>query len=644
MRAVRAVRAVKTLDEGNEGMGDNEGAGDRGGNTEADRAGAAPPGACAVGGYVRLSRLVFPPECLTLPQRRAHVDQLRDVRRRELQADAARFGQVITLWYDDMGVSGRGKYLDRRVDFARARRDAARGALRTLYARDLSRLFRNVVQQELWFAEMEDLGVCVRAEDLPFMSDAATRRLVRQWMGAYHEYSSARLGALIAATMRSRIRGKLSLGQGTSRWGLRYNPDTRAYDFDPDTADKACLVFETFNKCQGNAGRAAQCLNALIAEGAPRATHTPSGRLWTSTLVGQQVRAAAYRRIVKFAELREPAPDRIPEVVPPGVVAEADAWLAARRPRQAPEPRLSRAPRFTYAFLLRCGYCGSELRPHASRPREGQAQWAAYRCSGTDLAHACTMQFSVQQRRLHRLLGRALGAAFAAHAHDYLASQPGPAAAGPEAVAAALDREAAQLKRRRERFLELFALEIITDPDELQSHLGRIDMRLAFLSGQRAPAPERPPGKKAKAAPGPGAGPPSGPGAVPPPGPTPQGAFEALRRRFAEVWPRDWDLLNDPEKHALLTEMQARIAVRVQALAPRARGAGRRPQRLGGAVSVSIELPAFGLIGMRALFAAETDAEMADYRRWHVAATHPPRAPSGGQPSGGAAGPRARER
>ena len=605
----------------------------------------APPVAGAVAGYVRLSRLTFPPECLTLPQRRAHVDQLRDVRRRELQADAARFGEVITAWYDDMGVSGRGKYLDRRVDFARARSDAGRGALCVLYARDLSRLFRNVVQQELWFAEMEDLGVCVRAEDLPFMTDAATRRLVRQWMGAYHEYSSARLSALIAAAMRHRIRGKLSLGQGTSRWGLRYNPDTRAYDFDPDTADKARLVFETFNGCQGNMGRAAQCLNALIAAGDPRATHTPTGRLWTSDLVGQQVRAAAYRRIVKFAELREPAPDRIPEVVPAAAVAEADAWLAARRPGnlQAQERRFSRAPRFTYAFLLRCGYCGSELRPSSSRPKEGRTQWAAYRCSGADLAHACTMQFSVQQRRLHRLLGRALGAAFAAHAHDYLASQPRPAAAGPEAAVAALDQEAAQLKRRRERFLELFALEIITDPDELQAHLGRIDMRLAFLGGQRPLAAERPAREGAEATPASGAPPrPAPPRPGPPrPGPVPRAAFAELRRRFEEVWPLDWDLLHDPDKHALLTEMQARVAVRVQALAPRTRGQGRRPQRVGGAVSVSLELPTFGLIGMRALFAAETDEEMADYRRWHNAATHPPRVGPGGPTSAspGAAGP-----
>ena len=610
-----------------------------------------PPDASgAVGGYLRVSLIVFPPACRTPEERSAFVGELRQIRKVELQKEAAQQGETITEWYDDLGVSGRGEFYPKRVAFSRARRDAKEGRLISFYARDLSRLFRNVVQQELWFAEMEDLGVCVRAEDLPFMTDAATRRLVRQWMGAYHEYSSARLSALIAAAMRHRIRGKLSLGQGTSRWGLRYNPDTRAYDFDPDTADKARLVFETFNGCQGNMGRAAQCLNALIAAGDPRATHTPTGRLWTSTLVGQQVRAAAYRRIVKFAELREPAPDRIPEVVPAAAVAEADAWLAARRPGnlQAQERRFSRAPRFTYAFLLRCGYCGSELRPSSSRPKEGRTQWAAYRCSGADLAHACTMQFSVQQRRLHRLLGRALGAAFAAHAHDYLASQPRPAAAGPEAAVAALDQEAAQLKRRRERFLELFALEIITDPDELQAHLGRIDMRLAFLGGQRPLAAERPAREGAEATPASGAPPrPAPPRPAPPrpgpprPGPVPRAAFAELRRRFAEVWPLDWDLLHDPDKHALLTEMQARVAVRVQALAPRTRGQGRRPQRVGGAVSVSLELPTFGLIGMRALFAAETDEEMADYRRWHNAATHPPRVGPGGPTSAspGAAGP-----
>lgn len=81
-----------------------------------------------VAGYVRRSVVTFPAEW--------DVEQRRD-RVAELTADAARDGERIDVWYDDMGVSGRGEFLARRLDFARATGDAKAGKIRRLYARDL---------------------------------------------------------------------------------------------------------------------------------------------------------------------------------------------------------------------------------------------------------------------------------------------------------------------------------------------------------------------------------------------------------------------------------------------------------------------------------------------------------------------------
>src|SRR5690348_1028320 len=114
-------------------------------------------------GYLRVSHIIFPEGCDGPAAHAAHVDALRALRRAELEADAARAGETIGLWYDDMGVSGRGDALERRVAFERLRGDALRGRVRAVYARDLSRLFRDLVQQELWFCDMEDAGVAVHA-------------------------------------------------------------------------------------------------------------------------------------------------------------------------------------------------------------------------------------------------------------------------------------------------------------------------------------------------------------------------------------------------------------------------------------------------------------------------------------------------
>ena len=62
-----------------------------------------------IGGYLRVSRVLFPPECQTPADRAHHIEYLRQIRRSELEADAARNGDRISAWYDDIGMSGRGE-------------------------------------------------------------------------------------------------------------------------------------------------------------------------------------------------------------------------------------------------------------------------------------------------------------------------------------------------------------------------------------------------------------------------------------------------------------------------------------------------------------------------------------------------------
>jgi DNA invertase Pin-like site-specific DNA recombinase len=278
-------------------------------------------------GYVRISRVAFPADCDDAT-RAAVVDGLRQLRMAELSADAARRGESIEAWYDDIGVSGRGEFLEKRTGLMRLCRAAREGRLKRVYVRDVSRLFRDLVGQEAWFAEMEGLGVEVCAADLPALADPASGRLLRQQIGALHQYMAARTAALTAAARRETVRLGRWVGTTRSRWGLRYDPVTRGYLSDPATADGIRLVFETYIACSGLAPATARRLNRMLDEDDPRATATSTGGRWAAWQVREAVRHPAYRRTVAYADLRLFSPHLIPEVVPPALVAEADRLIA----------------------------------------------------------------------------------------------------------------------------------------------------------------------------------------------------------------------------------------------------------------------------------------------------------------------------
>lgn len=624
-----------------------------------------PDASAAVAGYVRVSHLEFPVDRRDPADRQAWVEGLRHLRRAELASDAARDGQVITAWYDDLGVSGLGEARARRADFERLRADASRGRIRAVYARDLSRLFRDLLQQELWFAEMEACGVVIHAQDLPFTPDAATGRLLRQQLGAMHEFQARRQGAIIQAILRERVAAGTLAGMGHSYWGLRFNHVTKAFAFDPATADHACLVFETF-VAEGGAAAAARTLNALVEEGHPRATLTPRGRPWTDNLVLLRVRNAVYRRRVAFAGVVRDVPALIPEVVPPALVAQADALLAARNPGPAP-PRQTYA-RHVYGGLLRCGVCGAPVYStrSGSRPRptatggsvsaDGADPVSAGRtspdrrpvtwsCSAANVDTGGGHGGMVSQERLDALVGRALAQAFPAGLSLPLAFRAGhtlpspsppksplniaeltPGVAPPaedgrrhERASVAAPHQArqdaapldptpllARTAARRQRALDLYATGLLTDADALRRHLEALDaqetgLRIGIAGATREPgespiptdAEARQREEQARQR---------------------EAAFRQMGAEFRQLWGTPDATMSvggpprDAEKRALLKSAGVAVCLEVH---PRAGQAQVTRGAQGGLARVRVDLAALGLVGPRALEAAEIEAERA---------------------------------
>jgi DNA invertase Pin-like site-specific DNA recombinase len=546
-------------------------------------------------GYVRVSVVAFPEGCTDAAGRNTWLAGLQTRRRSELAADAARSGDRIDVWYDDLGVSGRGEHRERRAGFGQLCRDARRGRLRRVYARDVSRLFRDLTGQEAWFAEMEAWGVEVRAGDLPAASDPASARLFRQQMGAIHEYMAERASALTAAARREMVRQGRWVGTTRSRWGLRYDAAAKAFRPDPATADRARLVFEVF-VASGGLTAAAWSLNRMLDDGQPRATPTPSGGRWADWQVREFVRHPAYRRTVVYGDLSLPAPHLIPEVVPPDLVAEAGLLLGQpARARSAARARLQataaegewlpswRPLDSTYLGLLYCGYCGGPLSsgttpqgPDAGRRTPWKCQ-AANRGDGGG-AYACPCVFRVTSARLDALVGRGVHDSLRAYGQAAGWDAPPPGCPG-------LTRS--------------------VRPDEM-NHLLPLGTATEWPTGPR---------------------PLGGAGRVRPD----QKAWRRLSARAGALWPDASPLRHDerdtlwlrpawePDKRALVHELGLTVGVRVLYPPRPATRLGRDLRQCGGQCWLSLQGPPEGVVGPEGRAVVESYRALLAYRSWVAA-------------------------
>jgi DNA invertase Pin-like site-specific DNA recombinase len=240
--------------------------------------------------YIRFSEITFPAHCQEKEARSAFLLELAVSRRTELTQMAALHEQRIEAWYEDLGCSGRGRFLASRVQFEALTQAARHGELGSIFAWDLSRLFRDLVQQELWLEEMETLDVAVLIQDLPFAIDAATRRLLRQELGMINEYQAARIGALFSAALNARVAEGLWVGRTHSQWGLRYDAEGKGFLLDETTAPRIRRLYALFNAFGGSASRTVRTLNRELEANHPDALPPPRSRRWTVASLIKQIR------------------------------------------------------------------------------------------------------------------------------------------------------------------------------------------------------------------------------------------------------------------------------------------------------------------------------------------------------------------
>jgi len=579
-------------------------------------------------GLIRKSRVIYPHWCVSDTQKEQYEEELVLTRKAELIADAARDNLLIDRWYIDMAVSGRPEFEDKRLGLAALRAEATSGGVRFIYTRDLSRIFRGVRRQEEFFEEMTRLGVEVRAADIPRVADPATQDLVRQNMGALHQFIARRQGLLLRQILRDKVELGQWVGTQHSVLGLTYNTSTKGFDADPATVDHARFVFETFNACGGIALRAAVCLNTALDASHPRAGHSSRGARWNSQRVLAVVRCPLYRQEARWGlgdaePLVKAMPHKIPRVLEPELVAEAGRLLLLRETSLGDNLRKRKAGRldYTYSPFLRCAHCGGRLRarrnPASHSRQQSEAVHFAWGChaatsSQASRSHACDQSQSFQQWRLERLVGRGLRAALSDYAETYrLDSEQTPrrATAGradthPQQQANQQQAALERLESRRLRYLRMYAEEVIDDMTILQNFLLELDKEQEAVMQPAAPS-ERPPEPPALSA----------------------GEWHALTARFEHLWEgaggnqaahgAGGDEALNQSKHDLLRALGVVMIVRLLPGLPMTRTDGN-VRRYAGPLEVRMELGLLGRTGLGALCVRETEDDLVDYYRWRA--------------------------
>lgn len=244
---------------------------------------------------------------------------------------------------------------------------------------------------------------------------------------------------------------------GTPPLGFLYDPEAKTLQVDPDRAQDAVKVFETFLNTRGNCSETAKRLNMLDVK-------TGRGRQWSDSTVNGFIRNPLFRGILRYQEIETKVD--LPEIVPVSILERVDRILCNTRNIRKRNPKRV----FPFSGLLVCGKCGVTYKAHQSY--KGKLAYT-YVCRGHKERGICDAK-SISSARVDKLVQEGLGKALQAeadHIHSIkLKESSGKAHTKQDVVF----RRLRELKDSRSRLIDLYIAKIITK-DELDDKLHLLD-------------------------------------------------------------------------------------------------------------------------------------------------------------------------
>ena len=279
---------------------------------------------------------------------------------RECKEYAQRANLNVVGDYCDPALTGTS---DKRPEFQRMIRDAARGQFTVVIVWKFDRFARNRYDSAIYKARLKKYGVRVISakEGIP---DGPEGILLESMMEGYAEYYSANLSQNVKRGMYESALKLQTLGQIV--YGLRRAPDGR-YEHDPATAPIVKRIFEEY--VSGKSTKA-------ICEGLNReGIRTITGGAFNKNSLRRILQNQKYCGIYEYADIR--VEDGIPAIVSKETFEKAKAMVKQHHEKPA-------AKKAEGGFLLSgklfCGHCGELMTGDGGTSHTGRV-YSYYTCN-----------------------------------------------------------------------------------------------------------------------------------------------------------------------------------------------------------------------------------------------------------------------
>jgi DNA invertase Pin-like site-specific DNA recombinase len=331
----------------------------------------------------------------------------------------------------------------------------------------LDRAFRDTIDQKLTLIMLRRLKVDVWTIRGQVNMDTADDIFRLDIEGALSEREVRRLGERVRdAGLKNANQGRFPAG--FPPLGLHYNNQTKKMELTERSSD-ILKIFQSYIECGGSTSKTVIAVNS-------QGIKTATGKLWERAAIYRVIINPKYRRKLDYADVLVDAPELIPEIVPPEILAQADRILAQNSSmsgRSKPGNRV-------YNGLMKCASCGHTMRLQTSSANiTGTKKWASWRCKNSQI-QACPTR-SVAGRYVDKLIGQVVSQLINYERDPIAAAEP-----GSRSKAEAAERKKVRLGDQKKRWHHLYAQGHI-EYEELEKEIKAIEKELAQIEVVKLP-------------------------------------------------------------------------------------------------------------------------------------------------------------
>lgn len=282
-------------------------------------------------------------------------------------------GHIFVRNYHEVAISGKTE-IERRTalpELIAAIKDKKNRDFDAVVVWKTDRLCRNPAEWHRIMSIFDKAGCTLFSVMDPVKRDTASDRLISSIFADVAAYEREITGERIYAHHLSAFM-KGEWPGGPKSLGLAWDKANKVFMAD-DRAEDVVTIFRTYITNNGNASKTARDLNII---GMP----SPSGKMWSNGPLLHLLRNAMYRRVMTYDNRLIACPEKIPEIVPPELINQADKLLQWSRDEFVRFQRKPQGQPRAYSSLMYCSECGSVLTSNGSDHKD-QRYYSGWLCA-----------------------------------------------------------------------------------------------------------------------------------------------------------------------------------------------------------------------------------------------------------------------